>query len=281
MCGGAGEQYVSGTVSPQSYFGGHAYRIADSADLRLDVSRCVCCGHGWSPVATGSVLQWYEQAPADRSYLAEEQGRRRAAARVLRLLARHAPPPGTLLDVGASTGLLLTEARAMGWTVQGLEPARWAVDESRNRGLGDSVRLGDTETLPSLPAGGIDALTAVDVLEHLPNPEDFLRQCARIVRPGGAVAIVTPRFDSVFARLCGKRWYAIMPAHLHYFTQRSLLKIITDAGLEPVAVRHHVRSFGIGYLLSRLLKRDPACAPSRWIVPVPLFDTLEVIARVR
>ena len=247
--------------------------------MRFDVLRCADCGHGWTPLEAGiDVLGWYAKAPADATYLAEAHGRRMAAARVLKHLGAWSTP-GTLLDIGAGPGLLVGEAKAVGWDAHGLEPAAWAVAESKTRGLGDAVRQGDTSALAAMPAAGVDALTAVDIVEHLPDPQKFLNDCARVLRSGGVMAVVTPRYDSVLSRLLGARWYCVIPAHLHYFTKRSLCEALKKAGLEPVSVRHHVRSFSIGYLFARLLRKPYRENSLAWTIPVPLFDTLEVVAR--
>ena len=281
LCDSASTLAIQGTVEPHAFFGAadHVYAIADGSTARLDVLRCTRCGHGWSPLGSDiDVLRWYADAPADRTYLAEEHGRRMAAAGVLRHLERfHAP--AMLLDVGAGPGLLVSEAKAMGWNAQGLEPAAWAVAESKARGLGDAVRQGDTATLATLPTQSVDALTAIDIVEHLRDPQQFLSDCARVLRTGGAMAVVTPRYDSLLSKLLGAHWYCVIPAHLHYFTKRSLCDALRKAGLEPLSVRHHVRSFSIGYLLARLLRRPYREKSLSWTIPVPLFDTLEIVAK--
>lgn len=281
LCGSSSTRAIAGTVEPRAYFSGstHAYAIAGGSAVRFDVLRCTGCGHGWTPLAADiDVLGWYAKAPADATYLAEAHGRRMAAAGVLRHLERfHAP--ATLLDIGAGPGLLVGEAKGMGWDARGLEPAAWAVAESKTRGLGDVMQQGDTSALAAMPAQSMDALTAIDIVEHLPDPQKFLNDCARLLRSGGVMAVVTPRYDSVLSKLLGTQWYCVIPAHLHYFTKRSLCDVLRKAGLEPVSVRHHVRRFSVGYLLARLLRRPYRENSLSWTIPVPLFDTLEIVAR--
>ncbi len=276
VCASPGRPAIAGTVDAGAYFGNEAYRIADGGGPRLDVWRCGRCGHGWSPLPAGiDVLGWYAKAAPDTAYIAEERGRRAAAAAVLKRLTRFRSPPGMLLDVGAGAGFLLSEAEAAGWTCAGLEPAAWAVDAAKKRGL-HCVRQGDTSALGAM-RGSADAITAIDSIEHLPDPEAFVKACALALKPGGALAVVTPRFDSAVARLWGKRWYCVMPAHLHYFTKRSLTELLARQGLRVVSAGHHFRRFSVGYLLARLLRRKSA-SPGGATVAVPLFDALEVVA---
>lgn len=274
MCGGPARTVITGTVEPRAYFGGSDYRIADGDRARLDVLRCGACGHGWSPLPPDvDVLAWYRRAPADPAYMAEARGRGMAAAAVLAHLARFRAPPGALVDVGAGAGFLVGKARHAGWSPTGLEPAAWAADAAARNGLGDIVRHADLTALGAMH--DIDAVTAMDVIEHLPDPGVFLAACAKALKPGGALAVVTPRFDSLAARLFGARWYCVMPAHLHYFTRRSLALLMEAYGFRVASVGHHVRWFSPAYVLARALGKTASGGPA---VPVPLFDTLEMIA---
>ncbi|MFF7716199.1 methyltransferase domain-containing protein [Streptomyces sp. NPDC007988] len=101
-----------------------------------------------------------------------------------------------VLDAGCGTGRalpLLREAVGPAGTVVGadltLEMLQTAVRAGRDR---DAALLqADAARLP-LRAASMDAVFASGLIAHLPNPADDLRELARVVRPGGRLALFHP-----------------------------------------------------------------------------------------
>lgn len=76
----------------------------------------------------------------------------------------------------------------------------------------DLIAYEGTESLPDfrqvdanfpLPFGDqmFDAIISTDVIEHLENPTNLLRECSRILKPGGRLVLSTPNVGSVISRL--------------------------------------------------------------------------------
>jgi SAM-dependent methyltransferase len=209
-----------------------------------------------------------------------------AADRLARL--RPVLPAGRWLDVGCSTGAFLVAARAAGNTVEGVELSAPAAEQARARGV--AVHQISAETFE--PAAPYDAITAFDVVEHLPDPLAFVRRAAGWLRPGGAIALTVPNAASVVARLLGRAWfYYAPPDHVHYFTPSTVTRLLASGGLadvrvgplrKPVTVRY---ALGQASLLSRRLaasgERLAAALPDRvgaWSIRVPLG---EIVATAR
>ena len=107
---------------------------------------------------------------------------------VVRSLSRYRTA-GRWLDIGCGSGTLLRAAGAEGWDATGTEIAPAVVDAMRTQGL--DARLGLTEEL-DLPSGGFDVVSAIEVLEHVPDPDKLITEATRLLRPGGALYVTTP-----------------------------------------------------------------------------------------
>lgn len=290
LCGNAAKLYSAGTVSAVSYFSAPPqYAIAaGERGRRLAVYRCSTCGHGFAPADISPVLltRWYAQAPEDRWFVTEAPARRRTAQRVLQYLRRLTSPPGKLLDVGAGAGFFLDEARRGGWEVTGLEPSAWGHWYARQVLAIPTMQAGGFEALATLPAASFQVVTAFDVIEHVLDPATFVAACTRVLAPGGMLVLTTPKFDSFLAKLMGRYWYCIFPAHLHYFSTKSLVTLLERHGFVVERVRTHTRYLGLQYFLVRLAgflgwnfsgKRQRQT--DGWMLPLNFGDEFELYAR--
>src|SRR5439155_10222074 len=142
--------------------------------------------------------------PRFQAYLAEV-ARRRAAR-----LERATSGPGTLLYVGCGTGEFGAVAARRGWRVQGVELMPEAAEQARAvHGL--DVQVASLEDA-DLPERAYDAVSALHVLEHLPDVAGFLREMARRARPGGHLLVEVPNLDSRQRGATGPRWAGLRPA---------------------------------------------------------------------
>ena len=164
---------------------------------------------------------------------------------------------GEVLDVGCGGGAFLARARSLGWQVLGVEPDPRAAEVARTvRGL--DVRPGTLEE-QGFPTGRFDAVTSSHVIEHVHDPLGFLRECARVTRPGGRVVVVTPNVGSLGRRRLGTGWIGLdPPRHLHLFTCATLRRLAERAGLIVTTARSSVRNAEFSWLLGRgILERWP------------------------
>lgn len=96
-------------------------------------------------------------------------------------------------DVGTGTGFVATGLAGQAATVTGIDnsPAMLAVAADNLAALGvDNVQLaeGELDNLPLLD-DSVDVAVANMVLHHAPDPARMLAEMARIVRPGGTIAV--------------------------------------------------------------------------------------------
>lgn len=284
-CGSSARLIMVGTVSVAEYFqrpGAYTITSGEHQD-RLPLYKCARCGHGFTPITIdpSSITEWYAKAPRDEVFLGDEAARRKTAETLLKRIEARVPK-GRLLDVGAGPGVFVAVAVGRGWQAVGLDPSAWAVDHARDT-YGVEMIQGDISALQNLPPQAFDVVTLFDVIEHVVNPELLLENSSRVLTSRGLVVLTTPRFDSFVARRMGRRWYCIFPAHLHYFTHRSLQAALEKAGFTSMAARSHTRYLSRSYLWDRVqgLFGYAPSSPTRQqsaSIPVNLGDEFEVYA---
>jgi SAM-dependent methyltransferase len=112
-----------------------------------------------------------------------------ATARGLLGLSRH----GDVLDVGSGDGTLAALLAPLSRSITLLDASARMVEAARRRLEGlENVRIehGDAEALPFGDAS-FDAILLLNVLASVVRPEHAIAECARVLRPGGRVVIVT------------------------------------------------------------------------------------------
>jgi SAM-dependent methyltransferase len=96
----------------------------------------------------------------------------------------------------------------------------------------------DATNLP-FPDGSFDAVIAAEILEHLPNDAAALSEIARVVRPGGTVAVTVPAW--LPERICwalSREYHEVPGGHVRIFTQAELTAKVRAAGLIPTGSHH-------------------------------------------
>jgi SAM-dependent methyltransferase len=224
-----------------------------------DLLCCVECGTVQQPeLPAGAQLHDLYRDMRDDAYLVEEIGRRATAATLLDLIGEHVGS-GRLLDVGCGHGLLLDEARRRGFDVVGLELSRSAARHAREA-LGLDVREVPLEEFDSW--NSFDVVVLADVIEHLDDPVGAVERCARLLRPGGALCVVTPDPSSLTARVAGARWWGYLPAHTCLLPRATLRELLGAQGLLVSADEPLVRSFSAARWANGLAERlGPVRAP--------------------
>ncbi|WP_232838333.1 class I SAM-dependent methyltransferase [Streptomyces geranii] len=114
-----------------------------------------------------------------------------------------------VLDAGCGTGRALTPLRAAvgpSGVVLGadLTPAMLEAAAAAGRGLDGQLLLADVAALP-LRSESLDAVFAAGLVAHLPHPAENLRELARVVLPGGTLALFHPIGRAALAARQGRR----------------------------------------------------------------------------
>jgi SAM-dependent methyltransferase len=164
---------------------------------------------------------------------------------VLRAVLRDRRNGGWAADIGAAAGGNTAVLESLGWRTLALEYSETGAAIARSRGL--RVGRADAHALP-LRDASMGVVTALDVLEHLEDDHQAVREMRRVVRPDGLVVVAVPA-DPVL-------WSAHDDAvgHLRRYERDQLGRLLTANGFEvqrlwswnvllrPVAVLRRKRS---------------------------------------
>lgn len=145
-------------------------------------------------------------------------------------------PAGKLLDVGCGGGRFMNRMKRLGWEVEGIDFDEKATSKIARR-YGIKTYTGDLVDC-ALPESSYDAITMSHTIEHLFDPEKTLKECLRLLKPGGKLVVVTPNAESAGAALFGASWRGWEPPrHLHVFSVTSLTNLLQLAGFTLKEIR--------------------------------------------
>lgn len=147
-----------------------------------------------------------------------------------------------LLDVGCGGGLVSEPLARMGATVTGLDPGRENVEAARAHAAGQDdlaldYRIATVEDLADEGAA-YDAVVCLEVVEHVPDVGQFLKTCAGLVRPGGALVLSTINRNLksyALAIVAAEYVFGWLPRGTHqwerFVTPDELARHLADAGM--------------------------------------------------
>ena len=263
-----------------------------------DVLRCGSCGFLWVPQGLSvleSGMNIYEDPDPIFFREGNEQyyldGLHEANFRSkLNWLSKFCEPNLTLLDVGANMGQFCSVAESK-YRTTGIEVSPAAVELGRKH-FHANLHVGSIYELPETTRGAFDIVTLWDVVEHLENTEEALREVGKCLKPNGHLFVSSPDAGSLAARLLGRRWhYVDVDQHLALFSAKLLSDVLRSAGFEVLDVKHFGHHYKIGYVLDRLRQLHGSRKgqkPARPLLPqvirdisVPIFlgDVMGICAR--
>lgn len=135
--------------------------------------------------------------------------------------------------------------------VTGLMAAMVEAGEAAGRGAGFGIRA-DALKLP-FPDGAFDKVICAEVLEHLLDDLSAMDELARVLAPGGILAVTVPRYwPELVNWALSKRYHSVPGGHARIYRRHQLLTRLQGAGLRAVA-SHHAHALHSPYWWLRCL----------------------------
>jgi len=164
-----------------------------------------------------------------------------------------------VLDLGCGFGRHAYQAARLGARVVAFD---FGADEVRNvqdtfgamavAGELDAVESrvgavqGDALALP-FPDDAFDRVIASEILEHIPDDEQAMHELARVLRPGGTMAITVPRAGPEFINWSLSDEYHNVPGgHVRIYRQRQLVERLEGTGMRATG-HHHAHGLHAPY----------------------------------
>ncbi|MBI4983233.1 class I SAM-dependent methyltransferase [Candidatus Woesearchaeota archaeon] len=140
-----------------------------------------------------------------------------------------------LLDYGCSTGNFLEVALNRGYQAEGIELNKNSVEICKKKG----------QRVNNLSQKEYDLVHAGDVIEHVHEPMDFLREIYSLLKKQGILILSTPDWGKWITR----KTQVKPEEHLFYFTKKTLKAIVERSGFEILYLQNCSRRRSIHSLL--------------------------------
>jgi 2-polyprenyl-3-methyl-5-hydroxy-6-metoxy-1,4-benzoquinol methylase len=215
------------------------------------IVRCCRCGLTYlNPRPSGPELSRFNQSMWERWSISEQskghigspETARYTYSEILDELNRLKPGKGNLLEIGSGEGGFLKVCQQEGWNTYGIDISHECVAYAKSKHGLDNVLAVDL-----LDAGfdgdRFDVVIMNHLIEHLADPQSYLEETRRILKPTGILCISTPNIDSLSASIFGRYWQALLvPLHLTLFSPTTLSQMLKKTGYSPVNISHFSRT---------------------------------------
>ena len=151
------------------------------------------------------------------------------------------------MDVGCGDGYFLEVAKERGWNVYGTEFTDEAIEVCSNKKINIYKGILNPQNFSGLE---FDVISSFEVIEHINNPKDEIKNIINLLRKGGVFYFTTPNFNSINRLYLKNKWSIIeYPEHLSYYTKKTISALLYSNGFEKKYLKTH------GLNVSEFLKK--------------------------
>jgi 2-polyprenyl-6-hydroxyphenyl methylase/3-demethylubiquinone-9 3-methyltransferase len=161
-------------------------------------------------------------------------------------LARRGAGPMRLVDIGCGNGYVTAKAAELGHEAVGIDVAEDGIAIARAAHPAIRFELASVydERLPESIGGKVDAVLALEVIEHLYCPRSLFRASHELLRDGGLLVVSTPYHGylknlAISAVNGWDRHFTVAAdgGHIKFFSRKSLTRMALECGFRNPRVR--------------------------------------------
>ncbi len=144
-----------------------------------------------------------------------------------------------ILDIGSGPGYFLKIGQGLGWETLGFEPSIQAFEYSKKLGLNIINDFFSSEKAEIY--GKFNVVSAIDVMEHLPDPFFFLNEVKKVLSENGLLFLILPNdyepSQNLLRNKMGfKPWWVAPPHHINYLNFKSIQDLLNKNGFKILEV---------------------------------------------
>jgi len=242
------------------------------------ILKCSHCQLVFADVQPSDLSNSYEEdyySTAYPDYESDEKFHKKNNKMILQEIENYFKP-GKLVEVGSSFGFFLKVAESNGWDCSGFEISKYSSKIAREK---YKVDVRNTDFLSEEMSRDNDMLVMLDTIEHLLDPSAVIKKASEILKPGGGLYVPTGNINSLFAKICGRKWRLMTPPlHIYFYTPETITRLLEKHGFTVLKISHDGKYYNLGSLLQYV-----AGIPKNKIPQIPLKinlgDVMTVIAR--
>jgi 2-polyprenyl-3-methyl-5-hydroxy-6-metoxy-1,4-benzoquinol methylase len=227
--------------------GAHVFPTAEQLDedftVNLDIYQCSSCG---LVQLGGESVIYADQVTSAHGYSPKMLEHRRQQAHDF--VTQFHLQGKKAIEVGCGDGHFMELLEEMGVEAFGVEPSAKSAELGIKKGL--KIQPGYLRKNSLLKDASFDAFVTMHVLEHIPNPNEFLQAIHENLNPGAVGLIEIPSFEIALER---QRVYDFLVDHLSYFTVKTLKLALETNGFE---VLHIERNWDGEHIVAKVQKQE-------------------------
>ncbi len=159
-----------------------------------------------------------------------------------------------ILEIGCGSGFMLAALHKEGFSrVYGAEPSKEAVSKA-DKEIGKKI-VNKPFTAKLFKPSSFDFIFFLQTLDHIPDPNKFLSECRKILKPGGYILSFHHNVESFSARLLGERSPIFDIEHTHLYSFATTQAIFTKEKMNVVRIYSPLNTLSIAHFM--------------WLLPIP------------